>query len=462
MKEYIQQAVSVRPDARQLAWQQVGFYGLVCFGMNTFTDSEWGSGGESPELFAPESLRVHQWVRVAKAAGMHALVLWVKHFDGFCLWPSAETEHTVAYSPCKTDIVQQAARFCAEEGIQFGIRIALWDRHDLRCGQGKVYEDFFCAQLQELLTGYGPLFGVWLDDTCGEGKNGRRQTMDMERIYAMIRRLQPDAVIGGCGPDVRFSGNYVGYCRKSEWSVVPYYYAPMPPLPDDKKPPRRFSMTDLEPGGAKTLRKGHRLLWYPAEVALPMRKSWFYHEDEQFDCKALSKLLDVWYAAVGGNACLMLSVSPDKSGSICKQDMETLLSVGAQLSIDFGEDLAQDSAMSCSGCLDGKTGAENVLDGCADTYWASAPEKNSFIEIDLLDDYDINKLVLGEAVAQQGQRVEAFTVLGEVHGRWQKLHSGTTIGYRTICAFPELRVQRIRIVFDRVREFATLRMLEAY
>ena len=463
MKPYLERADAVRPAPRQLAWQELGFYGLVCFGMNTFTDSEWGSGGESPELFAPEKLRVRQWVRIAKASGMKGLILWVKHYDGFCMWHTKQTEHSVEHSPCSVDIVAEAAKYCAEEGIRFGVRIALWDRHDLRYGQGEAYERFFHAQLDELLTGYGDLFCVWLDNTCGEGKHGRQQSMDMQKICDKIRRLQPNAVIGGCGPDVRFSGNYVGFCRKAEWSVVPYYYAPTPPLPDDIKPPRRYMMTDLEPGGEKALRKGHRLIWYPAEVSMPMRKSWFYHEEEKYECKALSKLLDVWYASVGGNACLMLAMSPDKTGSICKQDMETLLSVGAPLGIDFGEDLAQESAMSCSGCLDGDTQPENVLDGSDETYWASSPDGGEcWIEIDLLDDYDINKLVLGEAVAQQGQRVESYSVFGEVGGRWQKLGGGATIGYRSICDFPELRVQRMRVVFHKVRGFATLRLLEAY
>ena len=454
-------AEKVTPSARQVQWQETGFYGLVSFGMNTFTDSEWGSGGESPELFAPEKLRVKQWARVAKGAGMKGLVLTVKHYDGFCLWHTAETEHNIANSPYKNDLVAELAEACAAEGLKFGISVALWDRHDLRYGTGEPYEAFFLAQLRELLTNYGELFYVHLDSTCGEGKKGRVQQHDMKKIYSLIRTLQPNAAIGGYGPDVRFSGNYVGFCRKAEWSAVPYYYAPMAPKAGDVKPPRKYSLTDLELGTAKKLKKGHRLIWYPAEVTMPMRKGWFYHESEMYDVKALSKLMDTWYAAVGGNACFMLGISPDKTGRICESDMETLLSMGAQISIDFNEDLAQESRMTCSGCLDNRCGAENVLlydSSC----WHSGTAEKSWIEIDLLDEYDINKIVLREALSL-GQHVEAFSVYAELDGKWQKMYTGTTIGFRCYCRFPEeVRVRRIRVEIEQTRDFAAIERLEAY
>lgn len=457
-KSIMEKVAAVTPSARQLAWQETAFYGLVHFGMNTFTDSEWGSGGESPELYTPTKLSVRQWVRVAKGAGMHGLVLNVKHYDGFCLWHTQQTEHSVQYSPCPTDIVREAAEQCEKEGLKFGICISMWDRHDVRYGT-EAFEPFFTAQLRELLTGYGELFCVWLDNTCGEGKKGRVQRFDMDKIYALIRELQPNAVICGYGPDVRFSGNYIGFCRKSEWSTVPYYYAPYSVQAGDVKPPRKYSLTDLEPGNIKMYKKGHRAIWYPAEVSMPMRKGWFWHESEKYEVKPLSKIVDTWYAAVGGNACFMLGISPDREGRISSQDTETLLSVGAQLEIDFTEDLAQESAMTCSGCLDTDTGAENVL--LPDGYWHSGTAEPSYIEIDLLDDYDINKIVLREAVSL-GQRIEAFTVYAKTDGKWKAMCNGTTMGYQWIGRFPETRMQHIRIVIEKTRGFAAIAGLEAY
>ena len=457
-KDVWQPAVQAKPSARQTAWQSLGFYGVVHFGMNTFTDSEWGSGGESPQIYAPEKVHVRQWVRVAKGAGMNGLIISVKHYDGFCLWHTKETEHSVLQSPCPTDILREAANECAAEGLRLGVRIALWDRHDLRYGTGEAYESFFLSQLRELLTGYGNLFCVWLDNTCGEGKNGRVQHMNMEKIYDCIRTLQPNAVIAGYGPDVRFSGNYVGFCRRAEWSAVPYYYAPLPPRTDDVPPPRKFGLMDLELGTDKKWKKGHRAIWYPAEVALPMRKGWFYHEVEKFETKPLSKLIETWYAAVGGNACFMLGISPDQSGRICESDMETLLNLGAQLSIDFGEDLAQDSTLTCSDCADG-CAPENVLTA-DETCWKSTSAR-CWLDLDMLDDYDINKVVLREAVSF-GQRIEAFSIHGDVNGKWQKLCTGTTIGEKTICCFEEVRVRHLRVEIEKTRGFAALSRMEAY
>ena len=458
-KEVWRPAVEASPSARQNAWQALMFYGVVHFGMNTFTDSEWGSGGESPQLYAPENLNVRQWVRVAKNAGMHGLIVCAKHYDGFCLWHTAQTEHSVLHSPCTTDVVQEAAKECAAENLAFGVRIALWDRHDLRYGTGEAYETFFLAQLKELLTGYGELFCVWLDNTCGEGKGGRVQTMDMEKIYACIREWQPNAVIAGCGPDVRFSGNYIGFCRRAEWSAVPYYYAPLPPKQNDVPPPRKYGAMDLELGTDKKWKKGHRAVWYPAEVAMPMRKGWFYHETEKFETKPLSKLVDTWYAAVGGNACFMLGISPAPDGKICESDMQTLLNLGAQLSIDFGEDLAQDSALTSSGCTDGFA-PENILTADERCWRSDAPQ--CWIDLDMLDDYDIDKVVLREAV-QFGQRIGAFTIFGDVDGKWKKLYTGATVGYKTICRFAEeVRVRHLRVQIDKTRGFAALSGMEAY
>ena len=375
------------------------------------------------------------------------------------MWHTAETQHSVQYSPCPTDVIGEAAEACAKDGLRFGVRIALWDRHDLRYGTGELYMQFFLAQLRELLTNYGELFCVWLDDTCGEGKKGKKQDMDMQRIYALIRELQPNAVIAGCGPDVRFSGNYIGFCRKAEWSAVPYYYAPLPPRADDVPPPKKRDGMELSLGDEKKWKKGYRAIWYPAEVALPMRKGWFFHESDQYEVKALSKLVDTWYAAVGGNACFMLGISPDPTGGIHESDMQTLLNLGAQLSIDFGEDLAQDSALTSSGCADGFA-PENVLLPSDEDVWRSDAE-SCWLELDMLDDYDINKVVLREAV-RFGQRIEAFSIWGDVEGKMQKLYTGTVVGLKTICRFPEVRVQRLRVVIEKTRGFAALSRMEAY
>ena len=212
-EEQIRYAASITPSPRQLAWQQLEFYAFTHFGMNTFTNREWGDGTEDPVLFNPDALDADQWVAAVKSAGMKALILTCKHHDGFCLWPSAYTEHSVKNSPWKNgqgDVVREVSDACRRGGIKFGVYLSPWDRHDARYGQGKPYDDYFVSQLTELATNYGDIFCFWFDGACGEGKNGKKQIYDWERYYAVLRKLQPNAVLNVCGPDVRWCGNEAG------------------------------------------------------------------------------------------------------------------------------------------------------------------------------------------------------------------------------------------------------------
>ncbi|MCR5484774.1 MAG: alpha-L-fucosidase [Clostridiales bacterium] len=465
--EYIKKAAEVVPSERQLLWQELEFYAFVHFGINTFTDSEWGSGGESPELFDPKKLNARQWAKIIKAAGMKAMILTCKHHDGFCLWPSEYTEHSVKNSPWKNgkgDVVKEAAEACRAEGLKFGIYLSPWDRHELTYGT-EDYNVYFKNQLRELLTKYGDIFCVWLDGACGEGKNGRRQEYDWNGYVSLIRFIQPNAVISICGPDVRWCGNESGVCRRSEWSVVPYYYSQYELLnarEDDKKPPKKIDMMTLDMGGRSVVKKGYRMIWYPAEVDVSLRKGWFYHEREDHELKLLSKLVDIWFNSVGANASLLLNLSPNKDGLVCERDMEALLSLGAQLEIEFGEDLAQDSEMTCSGCLDGGYEASNVLLPDKDKYWHSGTgDEKPWIMIDLGDGYDINKVVLCEHI-KTGQQIEGFTLYGEFDGKWKKLSEGTVIGHKRICRFEEVRVRRMKLVIEKTRCFASIESFQAY
>lgn len=221
---YEKHLVSIVPSERQIKHQEMEFYGFFHFTVNTFTDREWGDGTESPEIFNPEKFDADQWAEAAAAAGMRGAILTCKHHDGFCLWPSKYTEHTIAASPFqdgKGDIVRDVAEALRKVGLKFGVYLSPWDRHDPSYGKGVEYDDYFVNQLTELLTGYGDVFCVWLDGACGEGANGKVQKYNWNRYYEVIRRLQPEANICVCGPDVRWCGNEAGDTREQEWSVVP-------------------------------------------------------------------------------------------------------------------------------------------------------------------------------------------------------------------------------------------------
>lgn len=216
--------IQIRPSKRQFEHQKMEFYAFVHFSVNTFTNKEWGDGNESPKIFNPTKFNPEQWCNAIKSAKMTGLILTCKHHDGFCLWPSKFTNHTIAESPFrdgKGDIVKDVSNACKKFGLKFGIYLSPWDKNSKFYGEGKIYDDFFINQLTELLTNYGPIFSVWLDGACGEGPNGKKQIYDFSRYYKIIRKLQPNACISICGPDVRWCGNEAGHCRKSEWSVVP-------------------------------------------------------------------------------------------------------------------------------------------------------------------------------------------------------------------------------------------------
>lgn len=215
--------VQVVPSARQIAYENMEFFCFIHFTVNTFTGSEWGDGTEPESIFNPTELDARQWAKTAAEGGMKGLILTCKHHDGFCLWPSKYTEHSIKNSPYKNgkgDIVRETAEACREFGLKFGVYLSPWDRNNSSYGKGKEYDDYYLNQLTELLTEYGDIFVIWLDGACGEGPNGKVQKYDWQRYYKVMRELQPNAVISISGPDIRWCGNEAGEVRPSEWSVV--------------------------------------------------------------------------------------------------------------------------------------------------------------------------------------------------------------------------------------------------
>lgn len=468
--DYVKYAASIVPSERQLKWHEMEFYAFVHYGMNTYTNSEWGSGNEDPELFAPEKLDCRQWAKLCKLSGMKGIILTAKHHDGFCLWQTKYTNHSVASSKWKDgkgDVVAECAAACREFGIKFGVYLSPWDRHEATYGSGEAYNEYFRNQLRELLTNYGDIFCVWFDGACGEGKNGRKQEYDWESYYAVVRELQPEAVINVCGPDVRWCGNESGVCRKSEWNVVPYYHSRHELIAaasqqDVTKPPKEVNPTALDLGSRKVIRKCNKLIWYPSEVDVSLRKGWFYHPDDDYNIKPLTKIMQIYYNSVGANASLLLNLSPMPEGKIHEKDVETLLSVGAQLEIDFNENLAEDSIMTDNRHLDEKHTGQAALINDPDEYWHSGddPEGAELI-LDLGDEYDIDKIVLGEHI-RTGQQIEKFTLYAKIDGKWKKLAAETIIGYKRICRFDEIRVRYFKLVINKARCFATISKFEAY
>ncbi|NOU82694.1 alpha-L-fucosidase [Paenibacillus sp. LMG 31459] len=466
----LEEIFNVKPSGRQLRWQQLEFYGFIHFGMNTMTGVEWGKGHEDLQQFSPEKLDAGEWVSVLKAAGMKAVILTCKHHDGFCLWPSRYSEHTVAGTPWRGgagDLVQDVAEACRLQGLVFGVYLSPWDRTEQSYGEGTAYDDFYVQQLTELLTNYGEIGCVWLDGANGEGPSGKRQYYDWDRYYETIRRLQPECVISVCGPDIRWVGNEAGQTRAEEWSVVPKL------LQDAEKTAEKSQQAD-DGGFSRSLNSmdedlGSRAaiaayegewVWYPAEVNTSIRPGWFYHEEEDTQVRSDSELFGIYLNAVGGNATFLLNIPPTREGLIAEPDRRALEDLGRRIaglndtSLMSGAEVHTSSSMGDPEAAIKLTGGYEQPDLLYS--WQPAEEDSEpWVEVSFPEEAVLNTVILQEQI-MLGQRVEAFELWAADQKEWSKLAEGTIIGYKKIIRLPQTRVSRLKVVFKQFRGFPTL------
>ncbi|MCI5584798.1 MAG: alpha-L-fucosidase [Lachnospiraceae bacterium] len=473
MKEELR-LVSVRPSQRQIAYQQMEFNGFIHFTVNTFTGKEWGTGQEVSAIFDPEELDARQWVETAKNAGMKGIILTCKHHDGFCLWPSAHTCHSIEYSPYKGgqgDLVKEVSEACREFGIKFGVYLSPWDRNHYTYGMGKAYDDYFVNQLTELLTRYGKIFAVWLDGACGEGANGKVQEYDWERYYETVRSLQPEACIAISGPDIRWCGNEAGMTRESEWSVVPAKLAEPKKIAEDSQQEdnaefreKGMDPTQMELGTREKLKDEQQLIYYPAETDLSIRPGWFYHEEEDKQVRSFEELRDIYLKTVGGNAVMLLNIPPDKRGLIHDNDVEVLKKLGAFIRDSFAHNLADRSKIITIPPTDAAgRGSEALRSDDYESFFANA-EGEKKLQIDLIWEKpeQLSYLVLKENILFS-QRIEQFEVFWEnALGEWETVCQGTVVGYKKIISLNGLMTKKLRIIINDARVAPVLSFVGAY
>lgn len=415
MKDFLKEAAAVKPSKRQLDWYEMESYAFIHFGPNTFTDREWGDGTESESIFNPTELNCDQWVEAIKSAGMKGMVLTAKHHDGFCLWPSRYTEHSVKNSPMQVDVVREAAEACKRGGIKFGFYLSPWDRNSALYGT-EEYNDYFCNQLTELLTEYGDIFYVWFDNACGEGPNGKKQQYDFPRYIELIRKYQPNAVIfNDYGPDVRWCGNEAGIARHAEWAVMPgelCFYSDVQTGPGPLSAEGDLSYlynTHENLGTLDNILYSKGLTFTPAEINMSIRPGWFWHPDEE--PHSLERLFKTWMTSVGANCCFHLNLPPNTKGLIDERDVARLKELKALLDREFGQKL------------------EAKVEKMEDSY-PTQPKYGITFEIPR---NDFKYVVLREDISQ-GQRVESFQIIAEAYdGSRFPFYQGTTIGNRKIC-----------------------------
>lgn len=473
LDELDRRLTAVVPSSRQMAWQQMEFWCFVHFTVNTYLGKEWGDGTEPESLFNPTEFDAQQWVDAVKSAGMKGLLLTCKHHDGFCLWPSRYTEHTVANSPFRNgqgDPVKEVAEACRKGGIRFGVYLSPWDKNHEAYGKGKAYDDYFVGQLEELLSNYGEIASVWFDGACGEGPDGKKQFYDWERYYEVIRRLQPEACIHICGPDVRWYGNESGDTRESEWSVVPERACEIEKIAaksqqadDTEFRTRKINTWDQDLGSRKILEAEQNLIWYPAEVNVSIRPGWFYHEEEDGQIRSLEDLLRIYYNAVGGNAVLLLNIPPTKKGLFHENDAKRLKEMGDSLRKTFAHNLLE-SASLCSDSREEGHEIENVRKDEYDHFFKTEDRvRTAEIIIRFPELTDVSYVVLKENILLS-QRIESFeiTARDEEGGEEKVLCRGTIVGYKKIAGFPTIKARELCIRITDARVCPTLSFIGIY
>jgi alpha-L-fucosidase len=438
LEQKIDMASRLVPSPQQLAWQQLELTAFLHFGINTFTNREWGDGSEDPALFNPVDLDAEQWVRSLKDAGFKLVILTAKHHDGFCLWPTATTDHSVASSPWrdgKGDVVKELREACDKYDMKFGVYLSPWDRHAPCYGDSPAYNQYFVDQLTELLTNYGEVHEVWFDGACAEGPNGRKQEYDWDRFYNTIKELQPKAVMSIMGDDVRWVGNERGLGRPTEWSataLVPSVYARSEEVNGE------LGLVAKSPdlGSRELVARAKELFWYPSEVDVSIRPGWFYHASEDERVKSLEHLVNIYFESVGYNSSLLLNIPPDTRGLIHDNDVARLKELATYLDKTFADNFIHDSQP--------WSGAE----GTSRTY-GLAPSTL------------LNTVMLQEDIAR-GQRIESFSVEVKKDNEWVNVGEGTTVGYKRLLRFPQTVADSVRVTILGARGTANVSAVGAF
>ena len=405
-----------KPTQRQLEWQQLETTAFLHFTVNTFTGKEWGDGTEDPRIFNPTLFNADSLIKVLYETGFKMAIITAKHHDGFCLWPTATTDHSVKSSPWKNgkgDMVKEIADACRKYGIKFGFYLSPWDRHEKSYGSSE-YNNFYKKQLRELLTGYGEIAEVWFDGA--RGADAKDMEYDFEGYWKMVRELQPNAVMfSDAGPDVRWVGNEKGNAGETCWSTI--------------------NIEGLAPGKAgieNYLNTGDPDgdTWLPAETDVSIRPGWFYHEQEDDKVKNGKQLVDLYYKSVGRNSLLLLNIPPDTTGRFAKPDVESLYAFRNILNETFSQNLAAG--------ITKKSLTDRQLNS-----FISLKTGESLI-IDFTKKIKTDRAMFQENIANGQRNINARLEYWD-ENNWNLVSNFTTIGYKRLLRFPIITTNKLRL-----------------
>lgn len=436
--------MAVVPTASQIAYQQMEMVGFVHFTVNTFTDKEWGYGDEDPQVFNPTQLDAEQWAKTAKEGGLKELILTAKHHDGFCLWPSQYTEHSIKNSPYKNgkgDIVKEFVDACHKYGLKVGLYLSPWDRNSKVYGTPE-YITYYRNQLTELLSNYGEINEIWFDGANGgdgyyggareERKIDRKTYYDWPNTFELVRKLQPNIkIFSDAGPDIHWIGNENGFAGSTFWS----------PIQTDSLTIGGGNAAYLNVGDPK----GNK--WIVGQCDVSIRPGWFYHQSQDTLVKTPKELVTIYNKSVGRNAVLLINLPPDQQGLIHPTDVANLKELHQYLQKTYGNDLAQNASITASNTRENAEyfAPSNLLDTIPTNYWAV---DNGLQSADLVVDFGkpttFNTVMLQEPI-RFGQRIAKFEVQIPEGEAWTTIAEGTTMGYKKLVPIPEQHTDKVKI-----------------
>jgi len=445
----------VVPSAQQLQYQEMEFIGFVHFTVNTFTDKEWGFGDEQPSIFHPTQFDADQWASVAAEVGMKELILTAKHHDGFALWPSRYTEHSVKYSDWRNgtgDVVGEFVTASRSHGLKVGLYLSPWDRNHAEYGR-PAYLDYYRNQLRELLTEYGEITEVWFDGANGgtgyygganeERRIDRETYYDWGETWSLVRSLQPSTLIfSDAGPDIRWIGNERGFAGETNWSTINTEGIVVGQAD-------AAYLNTGDPNGRR---------WVVPLCNTSIRPGWFYHAAEDDQVKSPQELLEVYYKSVGRNCVLLLNVPPDKRGLFHENDVAALRDFRRILDETFAVNLAAGKQVTADNYrqMQSKFAPANITDADARSYWATDDGVlRGTLEIDLGQRTYFDRIMLQEPI-RFGQRISEFAIDARMDGEWIEIALGTTVGYKRLLRIPGVETDRVRIRIERANSVPAL------
>lgn len=459
--DFVDRLIATTPSNAQLQYLEMRFYAFVHFGVNTFTNREWGTGKESPSEFNPSALDTDQWCRAMISAGMKGVILTAKHHDGFCLWQTETTEHSIKNSPYKGgrgDVVGELAKSCAKYGLKLGLYLSPWDRNSEYYGHN-TYNDFYIRQVEELTTKYGELFSLWFDGARGDCNMDEDFAYDFPAIYATIRKNQPNAVLSICAPDVRWVGNEGGRARECEWSVVGAFNTDNDKIAagsqhselEAKK--MAVKATDDDLGSRKVLSEFDAYAFYPAETDVSMHFGWFYHPMQR--PRKHKHLLKIYYTSTGANSSLLLNIPVDRRGLVARRDERALQAMGRSI--------AQFRSKPCK--YTASVANEIVKELSSDDYSSyKMSEGERFIDFKLDKEELIGGFEIREDV-RYSERVELFDLFAKCGDNWVQIASSSNIGNSRILVFrPKTAVKTdcVRLAIKQSRDNPVIRSVAIY